>query len=134
MNSFVGNTYTDTDEMFDEHDMLIKNDPILHNIFFLFDYVNIEYSIRTLLETHSLDLVIIDAYSDVFGEEMNQSNQVRKFLNDCNLPIVVKADGLAAGKGVTICKTKNQVIKISKDIFKGKFKSSKNFNMTLFII
>jgi predicted ATP-dependent serine protease len=71
-----------TDEMFDEHDMLIKNDPILHNIFFLFDHENIEYSIRTLLETHSLDLVIIDAYSDVFGEEMNQSNQVRKFLTE----------------------------------------------------
>ena len=32
--------------------------------------------------------------------------QVIKFLNECPLPIVVKADGLAAGKGVTICNSK----------------------------
>ena len=39
-----------------------------------------------------------------------KKNQVKKFLKNCNFPIVVKADGLAAGKGVTICKTKKQVI------------------------
>ena len=32
---------------------------------------------------------------------------VMVFLKNSNLPLVVKADGLAAGKGVTICKTKN---------------------------
>ena len=42
----------------------------------------------------------------------NEEKQVRLFLKSCKLPIVVKADGLAAGKGVIICKTKNQVIKI----------------------
>ena len=41
------------------------------------------------------------------------------------MPIVVKADGLAAGKGVAICKSKREVLKISKDIFLGKFKTSK---------
>ena len=40
------------------------------------------------------------------------------------LPVVVKADGLAAGKGVTICNSK--ILNISSEIFKGKFKSSKN--------
>ena len=40
-------------------------------------------------------------------------NDVKNFLKNCNFPIVVKADGLAAGKGVTICKNKKQVIKIS---------------------
>ena len=51
--------------------------------------------------------------------------QVNNFLNNCSLPIVVKADGLAAGKGVAICKTKEQVLKFASEIFKGKFKSSK---------
>ncbi len=54
----------------------------------------------------------------------NKSTQVKNFLKRCNLPIVVKADGLAAGKGVTICKTKKQAINVSSEIFKGKFKSS----------
>ena len=55
----------------------------------------------------------------------NNSNQVTNFLKRSKLPIVVKADGLASGKGVTICKTKKAVINISNEIFKGKFKSSK---------
>ena len=50
--------------------------------------------------------------------------QILKFLNNCNLPIVVKADGLASGKGVSICKSKVQVVKEANEIFKGKFKSS----------
>ena len=49
------------------------------------------------------------------------------------MPIVVKADGLAAGKGVTICKTTKQVIKISNEIFKGKFKSSKKLVLEEFL-
>lgn len=50
---------------------------------------------------------------------------VKEFLKKNKLPIVVKADGLAAGKGVAICKSKSEVLKISKDIFLGKFKTSK---------
>ncbi len=47
-------------------------------------------------------------------------NSIDKF----SLPIVVKADGLAAGKGVVICNTKKKAFEISEQIFKGKFKSS----------
>ena len=50
--------------------------------------------------------------------------QLIKFINFTSFPIVVKADGLASGKGVTICKTKKQAVKISNQIFRGKFKSS----------
>ena len=47
------------------------------------------------------------------------------FIKESKFPLVVKADGLAAGKGVTICKTKDQVLDVSNQIFNGKFKSSK---------
>tara|TARA_B100001059_G_C17757073_1_gene540543 strand:- start:18 stop:1298 length:1281 start_codon:yes stop_codon:yes gene_type:complete len=59
--------------------------------------------------------------------------QVSKFLNNSALPIVVKADGLAAGKGVTICKTKKQVFTTCSEIFKGKFKSSKKVVLEEFL-
>ena len=59
--------------------------------------------------------------------------QVQNFLNKCSLPIVVKADGLAAGKGVSICNSKKQVMKVSSHIFKGKFKSSKKLILEEFL-
>ena len=48
------------------------------------------------------------------------SNFIKKF----GVPIVVKADGLAAGKGVSICKSKEEALKNTKEILEGKFKSS----------
>ena len=57
----------------------------------------------------------------------------KKSINKFNLPVVVKADGLAAGKGVVICKTKKQAFEISKQIFKGKFKSSKKVVLEEFL-
>jgi phosphoribosylamine--glycine ligase len=62
-----------------------------------------------------------------------QNIHVKKFLNNCPLPIVVKADGLAAGKGVTICKTRKQVMKKTNEIFKGKFNSSKKVVLEEFL-
>ncbi len=58
---------------------------------------------------------------------------VIKFLKVSNFPLVVKADGLAAGKGVTICKNKNKVLNISNEIFQGKFKSSKKLVLEEFL-
>ena len=60
--------------------------------------------------------------------------QVKKFLKTSKLPIVVKADGLAAGKGVTICSSSEKVLNISKEIFNGKFKSSKKLVLEEFLI
>ncbi len=62
-----------------------------------------------------------------------RKKQVKDFLNNCNLPIVVKADGLAAGKGVSICKSKSQVISKASEIFKGKFRSSKKVILEEFL-
>ena len=43
------------------------------------------------------------------------------FLNQCKYPVVIKADGLAAGKGVYICETKEQSKTAVIEIFDGKF-------------
>tara|TARA_B100000780_G_scaffold277595_1_gene248682 strand:- start:1480 stop:2745 length:1266 start_codon:yes stop_codon:yes gene_type:complete len=58
---------------------------------------------------------------------------VSKFLVQSKMPLVVKADGLAAGKGVVICKTTNEVKKFSKEIFLGKFKNSKKLILEEFL-
>jgi len=58
---------------------------------------------------------------------------VKKFLIKNKLPIVVKADGLAGGKGVTICKTTREVEKFSNEILNGKFKSSKKLVLEEFL-
>jgi|TARA_B110001454_G_scaffold165437_1_gene155183 phosphoribosylamine--glycine ligase len=56
----------------------------------------------------------------IFNDYSNASDFIKKN----KLPIVVKADGLAAGKGVSICTTLKEALKKTKDILDGKFKSS----------
>ena len=58
---------------------------------------------------------------------------VNTFLVRHNMPVVVKADGLASGKGVVICKSKKEVQKFSNQIFLGKFKSSKKLVLEEFL-
>ena len=50
----------------------------------------------------------------------------KKFINDARYPLVVKADNLAAGKGVYICKNKKESYKAVEEIFGGKFGTAKN--------
>tara|TARA_B100000575_G_C23112044_1_gene642478 strand:+ start:31 stop:1296 length:1266 start_codon:yes stop_codon:yes gene_type:complete len=63
----------------------------------------------------------------------NNQKDFKNSINKFNLPVVVKADGLAAGKGVVICKTKKRAFRISKQIFNGKFKSSKKVLLEEFL-
>jgi len=58
---------------------------------------------------------------------------VEKFLDHHSMPIVVKADGLAAGKGVVICYSEKGVKKFTNEIFLGKFKSSKKLVLEEFL-
>ncbi len=58
---------------------------------------------------------------------------VEAFLKKGKFPLVVKADGLAAGKGVSICNNEKAVFNVSKEIFEGKFKSSKRIVLEEFI-
>ena len=59
--------------------------------------------------------------------------EVNIFLSQNKMPIVVKADGIASGKGVVICQTKKEVEKFSHEIFLGKFKSSKKLVLEEFL-
>ena len=58
---------------------------------------------------------------------MNFSNikEALSFLQNCNFPIVIKADGLAAGKGVYISENYKEASKAVNEIFNGKFVSRK---------
>ena len=55
-----------------------------------------------------------------FGVYHNQSHAL-EFLKNCKLPVVIKADGLAAGKGVYICESNKSSIQAVEEIFNGKF-------------
>ena len=56
----------------------------------------------------------------------NSINDASKFLNNCKFPIVVKADGLAAGKGVYICENLTESENAVNEIFDGKFGIAEN--------
>lgn len=58
---------------------------------------------------------------------------VRDYIKNMNTPIVIKADGLASGKGVYICNNKNIAFKKCKEINEGKFKSSRKFVIEEFL-
>ena len=49
-----------------------------------------------------------------------------KYLDNAKHPLVIKADNLAAGKGVYICRNKNESCLAVKEIFEGKFGIAKN--------
>jgi len=58
---------------------------------------------------------------------------VKAFLAQYKMPVVVKADGLASGKGVAICQSKKEVENFTNEIFLGKFKSSKKLVLEEFL-
>ena len=51
----------------------------------------------------------------------SKTDQAKKFLEKCDYPIVIKADGLAAGKGVYISENIEDALKAVNEIFDGKF-------------
>ena len=55
------------------------------------------------------------------------------FLKNNKFPLVVKADGLAAGKGVYICEDIKEAIKAVEEIFNGKFGVAKNILIEEFL-
>ena len=60
-------------------------------------------------------------------------NKTLNYLNKCNFPLVVKADGLASGKGVYICKNFDDAKIASEEIFNGKFGPAKQILIEEFL-
>ena len=63
----------------------------------------------------------------------NNFDNACNFIKKNGVPIVVKADGLAAGKGVSICTSIEEAVKNTKEILNGKFKSSNNVVLEEFL-
>ena len=62
------------------------------------------------------------------------SHEAITFLDQTQFPLVVKADGLASGKGVYICEDKDSADIAIKDIFNGKFGVAKNVLIEEFLV
>ena len=62
------------------------------------------------------------------------SNKAVTFLDKAQFPLVVKADGLASGKGVFICEDKDSANNAIKEIFNGKFGVAKNVLIEEFLV
>ena len=58
-------------------------------------------------------------------------DEIHEALPHFHLPLVVKADGLAAGKGVVICASKDEVISVSADMLSGKLLGEAGLSVVL---
>jgi phosphoribosylamine--glycine ligase len=63
----------------------------------------------------------------------NNFDDAFSFIKKNGAPIVVKADGLAAGKGVSVCTSIEEAVKNTKEILDGKFKSSRQVVLEEFL-
>jgi len=57
------------------------SDDLYKNIRFVFETENLLETLESLLEESRVDLIVIDAFSDLFIGQMNANNEVRTFLN-----------------------------------------------------
>ena len=58
--------------------------------------------------------------------KVNSIEEAKKIINSSSIPLVVKADGLASGKGVFIPNSTDECLKAAESIFNGKFGNSGN--------
>ncbi|ACO03503.1 MAG TPA: phosphoribosylamine--glycine ligase [Persephonella sp.] len=56
-----------------------------------------------------------------FYETFDNENEAVEFVKKMGTPIVIKADGLAAGKGVVIANSEEEAVNTIKDMFGGRF-------------
>ncbi len=58
--------------------------------------------------------------------KVNSLEEAKRIIHSTSVPLVVKADGLASGKGVFIPDSKDECIRATESIFNGKFGNSGN--------
>ncbi|MBO8244344.1 phosphoribosylamine--glycine ligase [Prochlorococcus marinus XMU1411] len=58
--------------------------------------------------------------------KVNSLKEAKKIIQSSTIPLVVKADGLASGKGVFIPDSKDECLRAAESIFNGKFGNSGN--------
>ena len=64
----------------------------------------------------------------------NNIDDATKFIKKTQYPLVIKADGLASGKGVYICEKNKEAELAIKEIFEGKFGKAKNLLVEEFLV
>ncbi|MCY7363456.1 MAG: phosphoribosylamine--glycine ligase, partial [Ignavibacteria bacterium] len=62
---------------------------------------------------------------------VNEIDNAIKFISECNFPLVFKADGLAAGKGVMIANNKRESEEIIRDFSEGNTVNEAGFNFII---
>ena len=68
---------------------------------------------KKLCEKYNIPTAKFGVFKDI--------KKILNFFSNCKYPVVVKADGLASGKGVFICENKEEAQSATKEIFDGKF-------------
>lgn len=63
---------------------------------------------KEFMARHGIPTAAYRAFDDFEGAE--------EYAKNCDLPVVVKADGLALGKGVVICRTRQEVFDALKSV------------------
>ena len=80
---------------------------------------------KKLCEKYNIPTAKFSIFSD--------SNKAIEFVKVAKYPLVIKADGLASGKGVYICKQKDEAFDAIIEIFEGKFGLAKNILIEEFL-
>ena len=73
---------------------------------------------KNLCKRHNIPTAAFERFSDIA--------EARAYILETGAPIVVKADGLAAGKGAIVCDTTEQALAAAEDILGGQFGEAGN--------
>ena len=80
---------------------------------------------KKLCEKYNIPTAKFGIFSD--------SNKAIKFVKSAKYPLVIKADGLASGKGVYICSQEEEALNSIIEVFEGKFGVAKNILIEEFL-